>query len=147
MSDNKIDRCTVALPRIGETLVKRPARPTLFTRRGFTGAVAAFGALASPLSAQQAPAAPPDPNAIPQNTTNERQGTAPGVPPFQGILAFARKNAALKVRPFSLSDVRLLPGPFLDAQEWNRAYVHRLSAGRLLHNFRVNAGMPSSALP
>jgi uncharacterized protein len=127
--------------------VKRPARPTLFTRRGFTGAVAAFGALASPLSAQQAPAAPQDPNAIPQNTANERQGTAPEVPPFQGTLAFARKSAPLKVRPFSLSDVRLLPGPFLDAQEWNHAYVRRLSADRLLHNFRVNAGLPSSAQP
>jgi DUF1680 family protein len=127
--------------------VKRPSRPTLFTRRGFTGVVAAFGALASPLSAQQAPAAPPDPNAVPQNTSNERQGTAPEVPPFQGTLAFARKNAPLKVRPFSLNDVRLLPGPFLDAQEWNRAYVRRLSADRLLHNFRVNAGLPSSAQP
>ncbi len=127
--------------------MKQEDHPTLFTRRGFTGAVAAFGALASPLSAQQAPAAPPDPNAIPQNTTNERQGTAPEVPPFQGALAFARKNAPLKVRPFSLSDVRLLPGPFLDAQEWNRAYVRRLSADRLLHNFRVNAGLPSSAQP
>ena len=127
--------------------MKHEDRPTLFTRRGFTGAVAAFGALASPLSAQQAPAAPPDPNAIPQNTSTERQGTAPEVPPFQGTLAFVRKNAPLKVRPFSLSDVRLLPGPFLDAQEWNRAYVHRLSADRLLHNFRVNAGLPSNAQP
>src|ERR1035441_5181242 len=84
--------------------MKRPSSSSLLTRRGFTGAVASFGALASPLSAQQAPAAPPDPNAIPQNTSTERQGTAPEVPPFQGTLAFTRKNAPLKVRPFSLSD-------------------------------------------
>jgi DUF1680 family protein len=40
--------------------------------------------------------------------------------------------------------VRLLPGPFRDAQEWNRGYMARLSADRLLHNFRQNAGLPSS---
>jgi hypothetical protein len=117
------------------------------TRRGFTGAVTAFGALAAPLGAQQAAPAPPNPNAVPQNTSNQRQGTAPEVPPFEGALAFTRKNAPLKVHPFSLSEVRLLPGPFLDAQRWNQAYLRRLSADRLLHNFRVNAGLASSARP
>jgi DUF1680 family protein len=127
--------------------VKRPAHSSLLTRRGFTGAVAALGALASPLSAQQAPPPPPDPNAVPQNTSNERQGTAKEIPPFQDALAFVRRNVALQASPFPLGQVRLLPGPFLEAQEWNRAYVRRLSPDRLLHNFRVNAGLPSTAKP
>jgi len=128
--------------------VKRPAHSSLLTRRGFTGAIAALGALAPPLVAQQvaAPAAP-DPNAIPPNTSTQRQGTAKEIPPFEDALAFTRKNVALKVRPFPLGQVHLLPGPFLEAQEWNRAYVRRLSPDRLLHNFRVNAGLPSSAKP
>jgi hypothetical protein len=46
-----------------------------------------------------------------------------------------------------MTQVRLLPGPYRDAQEWNRGYLHRLSAGRLLHTFRLNAGLPSSAEP
>ena len=117
--------------------MKHPTPPTLLTRRGFTGAVAALGALASPVAAQQLTA----PEAA------HRHGTTPETPPFQGALAFTRKNVPLKVRPFALGQVRLLPGPLRDAQEWNRAYVRRLSTDRLLHNFRVNAGLPSSAQP
>jgi len=117
--------------------MKPPTPPALLTRRGFTGAVAALGALASPVAAQQLTA----PEAA------HRQGTTPETPPFQAALSFTRKNVPLKVRPFALGEVRLLPGPFLDAQEWNRAYVRRLPADRLLHNFRLNAGLPSSAQP
>lgn len=46
-----------------------------------------------------------------------------------------------------MTQVRLLDGPFHDAQEWNRGYLTRLDADRLLHNFRVNSGLPSSAKP
>ncbi|MCX7885635.1 MAG: glycoside hydrolase family 127 protein [Verrucomicrobiae bacterium] len=48
---------------------------------------------------------------------------------------------------FSLQDVRLLAGPFKDAQERDRQYLHALDADRLLHNFRVNAKLPSTAQP
>ncbi|MCH8686581.1 glycoside hydrolase family 127 protein [Pedomonas mirosovicensis] len=40
-----------------------------------------------------------------------------------------------------LSSVRLLPSPFLEAVEANRAYLHRLEPDRLLHNFRTSAGL------
>jgi uncharacterized protein len=33
------------------------------------------------------------------------------------------------------------------ARDWNRGYMLRLGNDRLLHNFRVNAGLPSSATP
>ena len=46
-----------------------------------------------------------------------------------------------------MAQVRLLPGIFKDAEEWNRGYLERLSADRLIHNFRVNAGLASSAEP
>lgn len=52
-----------------------------------------------------------------------------------------------QARPFALKDVRLLDGPFRHAQELDRAYLLSLDADRLLHNFRLNAGLPSKAEP
>jgi len=49
------------------------------------------------------------------------------------------------LQPFPLSDVRLLEGPFLDAQKRNEEYLLRLEADRMLHNFRVNAGLEPKA--
>ncbi|MFL6448525.1 MAG: beta-L-arabinofuranosidase domain-containing protein [Bryobacteraceae bacterium] len=45
------------------------------------------------------------------------------------------------MQPFALADVRLLPGPFFKAQEANRALLLRYDADRLLHTFRINAGL------
>ena len=53
----------------------------------------------------------------------------------------------IKARSFPLKNVRLLDGPFKDAMERNREYLNNLDPERLLHNFRVNAGLPSSATP
>lgn len=53
----------------------------------------------------------------------------------------------LAARPFELAQVRLLDGPFKAAQERNREYLHDLDADRLLHTFRLNAGLPSAAQP
>ena len=50
-------------------------------------------------------------------------------------------------RPFDLARVRLKPGPFLDAMQVNRRYLMGLDPDRLLHTFRLNAGLPSSAEP
>lgn len=48
-------------------------------------------------------------------------------------------------RYFPLAQVRLGPGPFLDAQELDAAYLMQLEPDRMLHNFRVNAGLPPKA--
>ncbi len=48
---------------------------------------------------------------------------------------------------FDLRQVRLLEGPFLHAQELDRQYLLSLEVDRLLHTFRLNAGLPSSAQP
>jgi len=47
-----------------------------------------------------------------------------------------------RVEPLPLSQVRLLPSPFLDAVESNRHYLLTLEPDRLLHNFRAGAGLP-----
>jgi uncharacterized protein len=55
--------------------------------------------------------------------------------------------AAPVARPFDLSRVRLGPGPFLDALQVNRRYLMALDPDRLLHTFRLTAGLPSNAEP
>ena len=53
----------------------------------------------------------------------------------------------LRVRAFDLREVQLLPGPFKHAMELDKEYLLSLDVDRLLHNFRINAGLPSSAKP
>ena len=72
---------------------------------------------------------------------------ADGEQPFTEPLEFQRRDIARKVNPFAMSQVRLLPGPLQQCAEWNRGYMSRLPADRLLHNFRLNAGLPSTAEP
>src|SRR5262245_56014773 len=59
--------------------------------------------------------------------------------------AFARDAAGARVTPFALDDVRLLEGPFRDARDRDARYLLELEPDRLLHNFRVNAGLPPKA--
>ena len=53
----------------------------------------------------------------------------------------------LKAQPFPLQQVRLLDGPFKQAMRLDEEYLLSLEPDRLLHNFRVNAGIPSSVEP
>ncbi len=53
----------------------------------------------------------------------------------------------LLARPFDLNRVRLLAGPFLDALEVNRRFLLAQDENRLLHMFRITAGLPSTAEP
>jgi DUF1680 family protein len=50
-----------------------------------------------------------------------------------------------KLRPFDLADVTLDDGPFLHAQRKTEAYLLALQPDRMLHNFRVNAGLKPKA--
>jgi len=50
-----------------------------------------------------------------------------------------------RTAPFNLADVRLLEGPFRLAQERDGRYLLQLQPDRLLHNFRVNAGLKPKA--
>ncbi|MHB8970820.1 MAG: beta-L-arabinofuranosidase domain-containing protein [Pirellulaceae bacterium] len=59
----------------------------------------------------------------------------------------AAEAVQLAARPFPLSAVRLLDGPFAEAQQRNRDVLLQLDPERLLHMFRVTAGLPSQAEP
>jgi hypothetical protein len=59
----------------------------------------------------------------------------------------SREKIPWKVEPFPLEQVRLRKGPFQDALEADRRYLHLLPSDRLLHTFRLNAGLASSAKP
>ena len=51
----------------------------------------------------------------------------------------------VKARPFPLNRVRLLSGSCYTLQDRNRGYLHTLDSDRLLHTFRLTAGLPSQA--
>ncbi|MBB6091815.1 hypothetical protein HNQ60_000661 [Povalibacter uvarum] len=51
------------------------------------------------------------------------------------------------LQPFDLKDVRLGAGPALEAAQVNRRYLLELDPDRLLHMFRLTAGLPSTAEP
>lgn len=55
--------------------------------------------------------------------------------------------ARLAVHPFPLNQVKIIDGPFAAMIARNRKYLNELDADRLLHNFRLNAKLPSSAEP
>jgi len=52
-----------------------------------------------------------------------------------------------KAVPFPMKQVRLGDGACKMAMEADRKYLHSLPPDRLLHTFRINAGIPSSAQP
>ena len=69
-------------------------------------------------------------------------------PAFAGTAAAAaRPDIGVSVFPFPLGAVRLQAGPFLDNMNRQLAYFRFVDADRLLHTFRTNAGLASSAQP
>ena len=82
-------------------------------------------------------------------------GSSAAIPNASAPLAPAREMTKLKTAykvpaqayGFDLRDVRLLDGPFKSAMELDHQYLLSLDADRLLRNFRVTAGLPTSAKP
>src|SRR5215469_15517464 len=106
------------------------------TRRGFAALVA--GAAAAASVADQQTTAPA--SSLPRGTL------APDTPAFGVPLEFAFRRASPRVEPFPMQQVRLLPvSVYHEAHEWNRGYMSRLEADRLLYTFRANAGLPTGA--
>ena len=101
------------------------------SRRSFllgTAAAAGLELLPKPLFGRSDP-----PSALPEPPQRRRPGFLHGVPP--------------KVEPFPMKQVRLDPGPFLDEMNINHKYLFTLPNDRLLHMFRVTAGLGSTAKP
>jgi hypothetical protein len=55
--------------------------------------------------------------------------------------------SAGRLVPFPLASVRLASGIFKEQAEINSRYLDSLAVDRLLHSFRITAGIPSSATP
>lgn len=66
---------------------------------------------------------------------------------FGGLWPSERDTVSIQARPFELRDVRLLDGPFRDAMERTRRYLHELDENRLLFHFRETAGLPAPGEP
>ena len=93
------------------------------TRRGFFGAAAGLSMGLLPTRWMRALVAP---------RARDTSGVGLSSPPIE---------------TFPLEHVRLSPGRLRDAEELNARYLLSLPQNRLLHTFRVNAGLPSSAAP
>jgi len=110
------------------------------TRRTFGAALALTSGRPLLQAQQTTPPVPPAPG-------NFRRPMASDTPAFEGSLEFRRRAVARKAESVPMAQVKLLPGSvFHDAQEWNRGYMSRLPADRLLYNFRVNAGLPTGSV-
>ncbi|MBV9081824.1 MAG: glycoside hydrolase family 127 protein [Acidobacteriaceae bacterium] len=106
---------------------------------GSLGAAVAHSDETRPITQASVPGDPAAPR--------EQAGTLPDTQPFDEPPSFARHDLRVKAKPFPLRQVRLKPSAFYDAQEANRRLLHRYPADRLLHTFRLNAGLPSTAQP
>jgi len=114
-----------------------------WTRRLFAAAIAG-----SATTLAQQPAASPAPPAAGAAQVPPTPGRRPQPPeplPFAETLVFTRKDARPRITPYPMAQVRLLAGPCKQAADSNRAYMMRIAPDRLLHTFRLNAGLASSA--
>jgi len=65
----------------------------------------------------------------------------------QALTADEPEHPSGRLEPFPLASVRLAPGIFRDQAEINARYLDSLTVDRLLHSFRITAGIPSGATP
>src|SRR3954468_18036905 len=119
------------------------------SRRRFGSLLTVAGAVPALLAqedAQRQAEAKPTRQTEQQAPGNFRRPLVPDTPPFEEKLKFTRQDLVLKAEPFPMAQVRLLPhSVYHDAQEWNRGYMSRLEADRLLYTFRANAGLPTGS--
>ena len=75
------------------------------------------------------------------------ENQSPGTSSTAGTKPLGHELVSPQASPFPIKDVRLQPGAFSTAAEANRKYLKTLPPDRLLHTFRLTAGLPSSAEP
>jgi uncharacterized protein len=75
------------------------------------------------------------------------ENQSPGTAVATGAMPKGREVIPVQAVPFGMSNVRLGPGAFSAAAEANRRYLKTLPPDRLLHTFRLTAGLPTSAEP
>jgi len=109
------------------------------TRRTFLGSVAAAGTVAllpSTAAALAETGAKDTSSKIAADDTST-----------QTLTSAAVAKVEWKAKPFSMSEVRLLPSVWKETTELNRSFLYSLPNERLAHNFRVTAGIASDADP
>ncbi|HEV2462549.1 MAG TPA: glycoside hydrolase family 127 protein [Acidobacteriaceae bacterium] len=105
------------------------------TRRGFLGGAALFGTAAL---------LPSTASALKESAPAFGTGKDTAV---QSLTESAVAKVKWNAKPFSMTDVRLLPSFWKDMMELNRSWLYSLPNDRLAHMFRVTAGIPSDADP
>ena len=86
-------------------------------------------------------------SALPKDAIPFSGTMAGGLAAPQGRSRHLGERVEFLATAFPLEQVRLLDGVFLDAARTNQKYLLSLPEDRLVHNFCVNAGLPSSAEP
>jgi len=77
-----------------------------------------------------------------------RRAREPIAAPVSAVPVEGRDGAAARpLREVPLAHIRLLDGPFKERQEVHRRVLLDYDVDRLLHNFRVNARLPSRTKP
>jgi DUF1680 family protein len=109
------------------------------TRRRFLGGAAAASTVAL---------LPTTASALADSTGKKlAANSAAADPATQALTSATVAKIQWKAKPFSMTEVRLLPSFWKDTMELNRSYLYSLPNERLAHNFRVTAGIPSDADP
>src|SRR5579871_4415270 len=67
--------------------------------------------------------------------------------PLAARAATVKDTIAAKAQPFDLGSIRLTDPALLELVERNREFLRGLETDRLLHTFRITAGLPSTAEP
>ena len=120
-------------------------------RRQFAKHLAAvpvtLSAASALLASAGASAQTPTPKPTPPAGADNNRFIVDEPAPFAAPLTFVHSEVPPKLQFFTLGDVTLDAGPLLDARTWNRAYMLRIASERLLHTFRINAGLTSTAIP
>lgn len=80
-------------------------------------------------------------------TTEAAHAATPNAPSPNARTKKKSKKSPRAARPFDLTAVTLLPSAFRDNQSRNSSYLRFVEIDRLLHTFRLNVGLPSSAEP
>ncbi len=63
------------------------------------------------------------------------------------IIPFMAAFPSSEIKPLDSSCVRLSNSPIKNRESLNMAFIDSIDPDRLLHNFRINAGLPSKAQP
>jgi DUF1680 family protein len=118
----------------------------MINRRDFALRISAipvglFAAKAAPAEAVQAPIANPLPEAKKRWQIYEEEY-------FSQPLAFEHRAVTKKATEFDLGDVVLAKDSiYAQSREWSRGFMLRIGVDRMLHNFRLTAGLPTVAVP